>query len=345
MIKPGQKLQAKSMEKVVSEKKVLWPQKEQTVFFSTMADLMAAIENGDAPRHIRKGLPDIEFWVGKKIGLGMPRYKQHKSELRRRENPVSTWIFENSANQGILTAAKDQGIDVFSSGFTSEGSALLVEILGSKDFPYPKPLSLIQGILKQATGPDDIILDFFGGSGTTGHAVMALNAEDDGNRRFIVVSSTEATAKEPHKNICRDICQKRLEKAAAGYDYRTKDKMKHVDGLGGSFAYLRTRRLPPGKVVRKLAHVQVWTALQLMHLDNLSPKSASGLLWMAGEEDALLIYLPKTDAAALTALKKRKLRGAVVYSWQPELVAQHAGKTVSVRPIPQFLMERFGLKP
>ncbi len=66
-------------------------------------------------------------------------------------------------------------------------------------FPYPKPQSLIYGLLKQATGPDDIVLDFFGGSGTTGHAVLALNAEDGGNRRFIVVSSTEATAKDPEK--------------------------------------------------------------------------------------------------------------------------------------------------
>ena len=136
-----------------------------------------------------------------------------------------------------------------------------------------------------------------------------------------------------------------MAKAVNGYDYRTKDKLKHVDGLGGNFAYLRMRRLPPGKVVRKLAHVQVWTALQLMHLDTLAPQAKPGSLWISGEEDAPLIYMRKTDAAALAELKKKKLRQAVVYSWQPELVAQHVGKKISVRPIPQFLMERFGLKP
>jgi len=339
-LKPGQKIRTKPMEQIIREKKILWPGDTRTVRYETMEVLLKAIDDGTAPRNLRRDVPDLEFWVGKTIGYGKPRYKRHLSELKRSEKPFSTWIRPGSDKE-----AAPEDVISLEVGGTTEGTSLIQQMTGNKDFPYPKPLSLIQGILKQATGPDDIILDFFGGSGTTGHAVMALNAEDDGNRRFIVVSSTEATAKEPHKNICRDICQKRLEKAATGYDYRTKDKMKHVDGLGGSFAYLRTRRLPPGKVVRKLAHGQVWTALQLMHLDILAPKSAVGLLWVAGEEDALLIYLPKTDAAALAALKKRKLRGAVVYSWQPELVAQHAGKAVSVRPIPQFLMERFGLKP
>ncbi|MEI8310732.1 MAG: site-specific DNA-methyltransferase [Verrucomicrobiota bacterium] len=339
-LKPGQKIRTKSMEQIIREKKVLWPADKRSVRYESMAELLAAIDDGTAPRNLRRDIPDLDFWVGKTIGYGKPRYKRHLSEVKRSEKPFSTWIRPTSDKE----AAPGDVISLEVGG-TTEGTSLIQQMLGNKDFPYPKPLSLIYGLLKQATGPDDIVLDFFGGSGTTGHAVLALNAEDDGNRRFIVVSSTEATAKEPKKNVCREICRQRLAKAVEGYDYRTKDRMKHIDGLGGNFAYLRTRRLPPGKVVRKIAHGQVWTALQLMHLETLDPRQPSGPLWIAGGDEVALVYLPKADVATLAALKKQKLRRAAVYSWQPELVSQHVGKAVSVRPIPQFLMERFGLKP
>jgi adenine-specific DNA-methyltransferase len=339
-LKPGQKLRTKTIEQVIAEEKILWPNDTRTICYKTMGALLEAIDKGTAPRNLRRDVPDLDFWVGKTIGYGKPRYKRHLSEVKRSEKPFSTWIRPSSDKE----AAPDDVISLEVGG-TTEGTSLIQQMIGNKDFPYPKPLSLVQGLLRQATGPDDLILDFFAGSGTTGHAVLALNAEDDGNRRFILVSSTEATAKEPRKNICRDICQKRLAKAVEGYEYRTKDKMKQVEGLGGNFAYLRTRRLEPGKVVRKLAHTQIWTALQLMHLDTLNLQPPTSHFWTAGDEEKLLIYLPKVDTAVLAALKKKKLVRATVYSWQPELVAQHAGKTVSVRPIPQFLLERFGLKP
>ena len=85
--------------------------------------------------------------------------------------------------------------------------------------------------------------------------------------------------------------------------------------------------------------------MQLIHLEVVDPREVSGPVWIAGGDEAVLVYLPKVAAATLAALKKQKLRRAVVYSWQPELVSQHVGKAASVRPIPQFLMERFGLKP
>src|SRR3990167_7713651 len=117
---------------------------------------------------------------------------------------------------------------------TAEGTSLVKQVLGHKDFPYAKPLSLIQNLLAQATRPGDTVLDFFAGSGTTGHAVLALNAQDGGNRRFILCSSTEATAKEPEKNLCRDVCAERIRRVIA------------QEGYDASFAYLQLNKLAPG---------------------------------------------------------------------------------------------------
>lgn len=63
------------------------------------------------------------------------------------------------------------------------------------------------------------ILDSFSGSDTTGHAVMDLNKEDGGNRKFILVQMTEATENEPDKNICKDITRERIKRAIEKYGY------------------------------------------------------------------------------------------------------------------------------
>lgn len=91
----------------------------------------------------------------------------------------------------------------------------LFQILDLKVFENPKPVSVIQHLLKIGTGKDDVVLDFFGGSGTTAHAVMALNAEDNGNRKFIVVQlpevidHTNAAYKAGYKTIA-DISKERI---------------------------------------------------------------------------------------------------------------------------------------
>lgn len=76
--------------------------------------------------------------------------------------------------------------------FTRDGTADTLELFGERVFSFPKPVSLIKILVEQATSGDDIVLDFFAGSGTTAHAVVAQNAVDGGNRRFIVVQLPEA---------------------------------------------------------------------------------------------------------------------------------------------------------
>ena len=95
-------------------------------------------------------------------------------------------------------------------------------------FETQKPLSLIKRILKYPQ-KTDLILDFFAGSGTTGHAVMELNKEDGGNRQYILVTNNE-------NNICEEVTYERLKRVMKGYKNKKGEK---VEGLGGNLRYLK----------------------------------------------------------------------------------------------------------
>ncbi len=98
-------------------------------------------------------------------------------------------------------------------GHTDEAKKEIHAIFGTKEnsFETPKPMRLLEQILKIATNPGDIVLDSFAGSGTTGHVVLKLNNEDDGNRKFILV--------ELEPDVCKNITSQRITKAIKGYSY------------------------------------------------------------------------------------------------------------------------------
>jgi adenine-specific DNA-methyltransferase len=108
---------------------------------------------------------------------------------------------------------------LLSESTTSEGSAELLEIFKKNIFNNPKPIKLILKLLNITTEQNDIILDFFAGSGTTAHAVMQLNAQDGGERKFITVQIAEPTDEksEAHKagyKTIFEITKARIEKAS-----------------------------------------------------------------------------------------------------------------------------------
>ena len=110
---------------------------------------------------------------------------------------------------------------VFSSGvYTNTATKELTSIFNGHWFDFPKPIEIIRQLIQQTTDSDDIILDFFSGSATTAHAVMQLNAEDGGNRRFILVQLPEVcdenseAFKAGYKNIC-EIGKERIRRAGA----------------------------------------------------------------------------------------------------------------------------------
>ncbi len=130
-------------------------------------------------------LADNRFYWGKNKDQDFPRIKRFLSELDEGMVPVNLWKFSDT-------------------GTTDQGTKEVIELIGKNIFTYPKPIKLISRMLQMGSDRDSIILDFFSGSGTTAHAVMQLNKEEGGNRKYICVQMPE-------------LCDEKSEAYKAGY--------------------------------------------------------------------------------------------------------------------------------
>ena len=269
---------------------------------------------------------DGRIWWGID-GNNNPAVKRFLSEVKQGVVPQTLWTY---GEVGHTQDAKKQLLDVLQ--FESSGDV----------FSTPKPVQLMERILRIATRPDDTVLDFFAGSGTLAQAVAKLNAEDGGNRKFILVSSTEATEDAPDKNLCRDVCAQRVRRVLGGY---TNAKGDAVAGLGGGFAYLRAKRIPKHRLSLKLDHPQIWNALQLLHARPLSAWPGGGFAVDEAENGSAIAYLADAYPASVTRMREwlatRGTAPAVLYSWAPERY-RTTDSPHDWRPIPQHLRERFG---
>ncbi len=128
---------------------------------------------------------------------------------------------------GDLPSSKPKTIFYKPEYSSGNGTAQLKSLFGDKVFNNPKPLDLIKDLIRITSPKNGICLDFMAGSGTTGHAVLDLNKEDDGNRKFILCTNNE-------NKIATDVCQPRLQKVMKGYKNIKGEK---VEGLGGNLKY------------------------------------------------------------------------------------------------------------
>jgi len=153
-------------------------------------------------KEIEKLIKDDRIWFGKD-GNNSPRIKRFLSEVQSGIVPTTLWLREEV-------------------GDTQEAKREILDIVGEGElFETPKPTRLLMKIIKLATNSNDIILDSFAGSGTTAHAVLKLNKEDGGNRKFILV--------ELETEICKNITSERVKKVIKGY--------ADVLGTDGGFQY------------------------------------------------------------------------------------------------------------
>ena len=147
-------------------------------------------------------------------------------------------------------------------GRTRTGSTDLKKIIGNQSiFTYPKPNSLLKYIFQISSDSKhpSTILDFFAGSGTTGHAVMKLNAEDGGKRRFILCTNNE-------NNICRDVTYERLKTVITG---KRKDGSEYAEKYDASLKYYKVEFVPiTDKVYYDYADELLLHVRELVELEN-----------------------------------------------------------------------------
>jgi adenine-specific DNA-methyltransferase len=135
---------------------------------------------------------------------GRPREKKFLADLRSSTTGFSTWLDSDTV------------------GFNTNGTRELTELIDGRFFDFPKPINLLSELLGQVAIPNDLILDFFAGSGSAAHAVHDLNKRDAGKRKVISVQIPEATDEnsEAHKagfKKISDITIERVKRVIQGY--------------------------------------------------------------------------------------------------------------------------------
>jgi len=142
-------------------------------------------------------------------------------------------IFRTKDEQKYRTVWIDPKYDA-----STYGSKVVADILGNNIFSFPKSLYTVEDCINAVVKnkKDALILDFFAGSGTTGHAIIDINKKDGGNRKFILGTNNEDNNGNGLK-IATDICYPRIKKVIEGYENLKGEK---VEGLGGNLKYFKT---------------------------------------------------------------------------------------------------------
>lgn len=197
------------------------------------------------------------LWFGKNSDA-KPRKKSYWTDYigRVSSNLLEDDFIISEGSEGELKKKK-----LFEIGTTELGTKELkkIFILTRSPFDYPKPSILIKYLLHLYPSKKFTVLDFFAGTGTTGHAVLKLNKEDSGNRKFILCTNNE-------NNICTEVCYPRIIKVIKGYKNL---KCEQVEGLGGNLRYFKTE------------------LLDVDHISHVSDEQKINLTYKAGEMIAL----------------------------------------------------------
>ena len=214
------------------------------------------------------------------------------------------------------------------------GTKLLEVILGTKKFEFPKSLYLVLDILKLTSKKDGIILDFFAGSGTTGHAVLQLNKDDGGSRKFILCTNDE-------NGIASEVCYPRIKNIVSGYTGSSKNK---VEALGGNIKYFRTAFVG-AEPNDKNKEARTRQAIEMLGVreDTFEPVKETKLIkiFKNNKHYAGILF----DESAIPSLKKEIARfggkwSVYIFSLGDDTFDEEFEgiKNVSVSPIPEVIL-------
>jgi len=193
--------------------------------------------------------------------------------------------------------------------------------------------------LKITSKRDSIILDFFAGSGTTGHAVMELNKLDGGNRQFILCTNNE-------NNICEDVTNERIKRVIRGYK---NNKGKVIKGIGGNLKYYKTILIPKSynRDEMKIRITEECTEMLCIRegiYEEIRNKSAYKIFKQGKKIMAVYYFLSQKE---LPALKKEldKMEGEkILYCFTLDSLGLNESdfedwKEVRLEPIPQKILD------
>lgn len=222
------------------------------------------------------------------------------------------------------------------------GTKLLAEIINIK-FPYPKSIYTVEECLKAAIHDKDraIILDYFAGSGTTGHAVLKMNKEDGGNRKFILCTNNE-------NNICTEVCYPRVEKVIKGY--KKNGNGEKVEGLGGNLQYFKTAMVKKSnnKDQVRLNLTRECTEMLCVkeNIFNLEIEKEDFKIYFSNKNDKFLcIYYNILDNSLGEFIKEiKKLKGdKIIYMFSADDIVDKklfkGIKDLTIKAIPQRILD------
>ncbi len=221
----------------------------------------------------------------------------------------------------------------------SLGSKVLIQM--DIDFSFSKPKELVSHLLNITNKDKNIlVLDFFAGSGTTGHSVLELNSLDGGNRNFILCTNNE-------NGICENITFTRLNKVIKGYKSKKGEK---VEGLGGNLRYYKTDLVD----IEKLHHTPDQAKVKLTYQagemiglrENTLNETEKNEWWQIfeghGKSTAIYFKEDKEKLHDLVEKLEKKKQPAVLYifSWgKNEYKSEYSSANVRVEDIPEPILE------
>ena len=250
---------------------------------------------------MQKLIEEGRVWFGEDGG-NMPRLKRYLADVQQGMTPITIWKYSEV-------------------GHNQEGRQELKLLFDGKGvFDGPKPLRLLNRIIRIAnTKNDSIILDFFSGSATTAHAVMQLNAEDGGNRKFIMVQLPEATDekseayKAGYKNIC-EIGKERIRRAGKKI-VEELEKKKVEEGLfAGSSTGSEARPLDIGFRVLKLDSSNMQDVYYSPEQFNENLLFEDNIKHDRTDEDLLFQAMIELGIELSAKIEQREIAGKTVWS-------------------------------
>lgn len=249
-----------------------------------------------------------------KTGKSGPQLKVFWDDKKEYGEVETSWWGEGSSDIYLSEDVDYETVSEWTNyGTTTNGSKMLQALFDSeKVFNNPKPIELLKHIIKQTTGKNDVILDSFAGSGTTMHAVMELNKEDNGNRQCIMVQMTEKTESEPEKNICQNITRERVVRAIDKFSYESGLKYYRL-GIPLDAETMLEGQLPTYKQFAKYVYY-LCTGENLEAADKIN--EADFYVGEYGKQAIYLVY--KQDYETLTRLALNLTLAEKIKTQQPD---------------------------